>query len=327
MGKGLARNIVGCKMKNLYKITIAVFLIGCVTSQTYASQMQEWVKTLKPATTSMLVGMDASAEYAKEFAPPQDIAERLDKLNLSSVLDGWNREAEYMRTEHKVSRSSEDYYIEYGIERAINSRKLQKLIVEMGLQYVSTPQRYLYHVPGRPMVMSSENYLVITEKIKVAQGNEPIDLEQTKELCRLAVEGPYYLGINAGTLQVDEGVGYEGKRKVYIMETYGLVRPSLSVIIRNKIDWILCGDKLQQDDGSSGININPDPKTSNHPLAQLYLATFRAQPFFTAQARTALFSRISQEGRMRKGILDSIVASGLLVAACIAKIIAGRLMR
>lgn len=56
------------------------------------------------------------------------------------------------------------YFIKGGIERVINAQRLQQFIDENNLDQIAVAKKYLYHVPGRPYKLSSDNYLVITQK-------------------------------------------------------------------------------------------------------------------------------------------------------------------
>ena len=57
----------------------------------------------------------------------------------------------------------------HNIERIWTAERLYEVMVESDLSHLVLPRKYLYHVPGRSWQLSSQNYLIVAEKLNILE--------------------------------------------------------------------------------------------------------------------------------------------------------------
>ena len=53
------------------------------------------------------------------------------------------------------------------LQRVIVNEKIKECIAKYNLTYFTTPKKYIYHLPNRPISFSDQNYLVLSEKLDI----------------------------------------------------------------------------------------------------------------------------------------------------------------
>jgi len=185
------------------------------------------------------------------------------------------------------------YYIKYGIERVANAQKLKYVIDKYKLDLLSVPDKYLYHVPGRPEIESNENYLVIAKEVLGKQGRgQCINLQQVKQLCKIAVLAGHYDLHPANYVTTTDG-------KITIIDTDKQAMPPLNVIKLLKHDWLQYGNRIH----NSG-SISMDPKIINDPFIKLELPMYSKYNNYSDEAYSYLDKHIKKREQLRIDLLQ-----------------------
>ncbi len=71
-------------------------------------------------------------------------------------------------------------YIKYGHERYYNAQYLANFIRERNLNLLGVAEKWLYHVPGRPYTLTSNNYVTIAKQVVPSNDFDPIDEHWTQ---------------------------------------------------------------------------------------------------------------------------------------------------
>ncbi len=186
------------------------------------------------------------------------------------------------------------YYIKNGIQRVKNAQKLNAVIEEYNLNLLCVPEKYVYHVPGRPDCVSDENYLVIVRKIDGNAGKgQCLNVEHVKQLCILAEAAPHYDLHPANYVLRKDGT-------LVIIDTDAHAMPSPEKIKALRQDWLEYGTRIHD-----GYGFNPSPEVINHPLIKLELPMYSKWPNYDDAAFAYLCKKIAQTEEERKKLLKA----------------------
>ncbi len=84
------------------------------------------------------------------------------------------------------------YYIKYGIERINGRKKIKKCIERYQLDLITVPQKWLYHIKGRPHTLSNDNYIVIAQEIIGESDLPPLTINHMKQFSTIIEKTAYY---------------------------------------------------------------------------------------------------------------------------------------
>lgn len=124
-------------------------------------------------------GMDTSSQ---SFQPQNILNEHVEELQ--SLLSKYNSHSSARRGINVSTKPwLPGFFIKYGVERVINAERLKKVIEEHNLDLLSVPEKFLWHVPGRPAELTSENYLVIVNEVQGKNGKSIcLNFQQVQQL-------------------------------------------------------------------------------------------------------------------------------------------------
>jgi hypothetical protein len=107
------------------------------------------------------------------------------------------------------------YIVKYGIERVANADKLRKIISEFNLDQLDVPEKYIFRLYDDGKDISNTNAIVIAKYISgaIGKGSFQLNLNQTKQLCTLAMKTPHYDIHRMNIILFCE--------KIYIIDTFG----------------------------------------------------------------------------------------------------------
>lgn len=83
------------------------------------------------------------------------------------------------------------YYVKFHVNRVMGREMLLDAIRKHKLRLLTVPDKYVYHIPGRPRELASYNYLVVEPELSVKKSWEPFSLQEMQELCTLIKETGY----------------------------------------------------------------------------------------------------------------------------------------
>lgn len=165
-----------------------------------------------------------------------------------------------------------------------NELRLQEFIDREKLP-LCVARKYLYHVPGTPLALSDENYLVVAEH---ADGEGVlIDLGQIEPLCKVALGVPHYNLHSRSLDQLSDGT-------MVILSTDSASMPSPEQAAQRLRHWLMHGSGLYTDEGSRAYN---DPLTVLH---RDMLTTLR----YTTPACMYLVGKVKQHEALRKQLIQ-----------------------
>ncbi len=76
------------------------------------------------------------------------------------------------------------YFVKFGVDRLKNAESLRLFIEEHQLNLLMVPQKYYYHIQGRPYELADSNYLIISKKVELDPRSR-INKEQMTQLALL----------------------------------------------------------------------------------------------------------------------------------------------
>lgn len=83
------------------------------------------------------------------------------------------------------------------VSRIWMAEAVRTVIAEHGLEHVTIPEKYLYHLPGRPTELVDDNYAVISEKVECSSDRHnrtklrQLPIETVKEILTIIEEVVY----------------------------------------------------------------------------------------------------------------------------------------
>ncbi len=84
------------------------------------------------------------------------------------------------------------YYVKYGVNRIKGLEKIRECIETFNLNRLTVSKKYLYHIPGKDIEFTDENYWVVAEEQKPAPIPLVINLEEAKQMFTLIDETGFY---------------------------------------------------------------------------------------------------------------------------------------
>src|SRR5437868_4396136 len=134
------------------KQLISTFFLGLILSGAlFAASVQEVQQALS------LLSLEGNREEQSAYPVPEEIKIILDKhaSTWQELLAQWHARHDERAGQNVMETPLlPGYFIKYGIERVSNAQRLKKVIDEHKLNLLSVAEKYLYHVPGRPMDLS-----------------------------------------------------------------------------------------------------------------------------------------------------------------------------
>ncbi len=131
------------------------------------------------------------ADRLQEYAVDPALAEFLDRhsdeiyYKLKETHDGRRKWGVW------TFRWLPGYYVKYGLARIAGREKILDCIQRHNLDKVTVPDKFVYHVKGRPTKLSDLNYAVIIEKVPAAKHPPPITREEMEQLCTVMEDTGY----------------------------------------------------------------------------------------------------------------------------------------
>lgn len=120
--------------------------------------------------------------FIEKYQVSQEVADILDRYYDDYYDDFkkcWRRKKPRFA---KVFTDLPEYYVKYGLNRIAGMEIAKECIKNNTLTCLTVPNKYIYHVPGRPLELKSENYLVVAER---KHGKRPklFSFEEVVQIC------------------------------------------------------------------------------------------------------------------------------------------------
>lgn len=97
------------------------------------------------------------------------------------------------------------YYVKYGLERIKGVEHIRTCIMNNHLDGITTPDKRIYHIKGRPSTVSNLNYAVVVKAVESAKDRKPLSLEQVKQLCKIIRKADYVDMNHSNYIPMDDG--------------------------------------------------------------------------------------------------------------------------
>ncbi len=111
------------------------------------------------------------------------------------------------------------YYIKYGLERIKGVERIRRCIETYDLDCLTTPDKRVYHIKGRPYTQDNLNYAVVVKAIEPAGKQRPLTLEQVEQLCTIIHKADYVDMTSTNYIQMADG-------KLCLIDTEGIFNAS-----------------------------------------------------------------------------------------------------
>ncbi len=153
-----------------------------------------WFLVVVLALTSFAWSGTHFSGERREFISAHSVTSELE-----TILDSHSNELEAMigkcikqkpgtkcETDYAVKEFSwlPGYFVKFGVDRLKNAESLRFFIEKHQLNLLMVPQKYYYHIQGRPYDLADSNYLIISKKVELDQ-NSRINKEQMTQLALL----------------------------------------------------------------------------------------------------------------------------------------------
>lgn len=235
----------------------------------------------------------AGTAYA---ALPQSVKKALDShtSELQKMLDNFNADPDATGGKNVAQPSWLDgWLIKYGVDRVANRDRLARFITQNRLDKISVTEKYLYHVPGKPHIVSNENYLVIAKKVTGKSGTgQSLNLKQTKQLWKIAVEAGHYDLHPGNFISTSDG-------KLVIIDTDSCAMPSQANRAVLKQDWLSHGNRVNKTTRWKSLDIVNDPSVMFNFQLNAHWVNLdgQARAFLSQQLEEREQSRIQRGGK------------------------------
>lgn len=77
------------------------------------------------------------------------------------------------------------YFLKHGITRIEGAEKIRAAARSYGLNRITAPEKFLYHIPGRSYELNNLNYFIIAPKLHAHKKHHPFTEQDVKQLCTL----------------------------------------------------------------------------------------------------------------------------------------------
>ncbi len=139
--------------------------------------------------------LSTSMLYAR-IAEEAFIKKHLIDDHLASILDKHSYKLErLLRKIHRTERQKNGvwrfkwlpgYYVKYNVNRIIQKELLDSAIKDHALDLIHTPEKYFYHIKGRPTELHSLNYVVISKDVRARTRDQEkrLSLEHAQQMTK-----------------------------------------------------------------------------------------------------------------------------------------------
>jgi hypothetical protein len=186
------------------------------------------------------------------------------------------------------------YYLEYGISRIDDYEKMEATIKEKGLDLLKISDRSLYHIPGQPVDLHNDNYLVVVKKIGT---DKWITRREMEQLCTLAIEANCYVNMFSYCWR---------SKQVVVSGNYRDLIPTDEENKRRRDDWLSVGDRF--DLPRRGLMWSVADRFYNHPLAPLENLIYGPAQYYDPDALAFLNGMLEEQKRVRIEILSNMTS-------------------
>lgn len=185
------------------------------------------------------------------------------------------------------------YYVKYNVSRLTKRELLNACIQEEKLHLLQAPEKFLYHIKGRPTNFSSLNYLVICKTVHDSKQEyrKRMDLEQVQQFIKVIEKTGHLSTFEPNFLRLPE-------RKISFIDTDGTfntTKPNtgfIRLLDRNlsryykedALDYII--DKI-----ALHLNLEKDPQRKKKCLADIRLFLNRQTPTIRKEIHKKLARR------------------------------------
>jgi hypothetical protein len=83
------------------------------------------------------------------------------------------------------------YFVKSNVDRIYGLERMQKCIENHNLDMLAIAEKGIYHIKGKPLDLSSWNYVIIAKKVIPAAEQKPLSLRQVQQLITLMHETEY----------------------------------------------------------------------------------------------------------------------------------------
>ena len=111
------------------------------------------------------------------------------------------------------------YYIKYGLDRIRGVERIRQCIETHNLDLLTTPDKRVYHIKGRPTELSDLNYAIIIQAVEETKAPQPLSLEHVKQLCTLIKKADYIDMTSTNYIKMPNG-------KLCLIDTEGIFNAS-----------------------------------------------------------------------------------------------------
>lgn len=111
------------------------------------------------------------------------------------------------------------YYIKYGLDRIKGVERIRRCIREHNLDLLTTPDKRVYNIKGRPSTYSDLNYAVVIKAVEETDNPQPLRLEQVKQLCTIIHKADYVDMTSTNYIQMADG-------RISLIDTEGIFNAS-----------------------------------------------------------------------------------------------------
>jgi hypothetical protein len=185
-----------------------------------------------------------------------------------------------------------DCYIKYGIDRVRNAIRLREFITKHHLDLLEIPEKFLYHIPGRPTAFEDENYVVVAkriEHIKTKYDFYTLNKHQTMQLYSLCIENNYYL--------FRHNYFITPRGTVAIVDTDSETIPQGDVAKEKKKRWLALGNRFELP--AQGYMFAMEKQTYDHPITLFLSRECNKRPFHDDEGSGFLHEKVAELDRLR----------------------------
>ena len=108
-----------------------------------------------------------------------------------------------------------NYYVKYGLARIKGLEHIQACIEKYNLTSLTTPDKRLYHIPGRPTNLSDRNYAIVVKAVEKTDEEMPLTLDELKQLCTIIRKADYIDMTSTNYMRLKNG-------KICLIDTEGI---------------------------------------------------------------------------------------------------------
>ena len=160
-----------CMKVTMLFLVSALIVGGCQTIKALSQADREFIDKYR---------VDPEIEAILD-AHAQEIAKKLSKIARSG------------RQEHHtwVFDWLPGYHVKFNLARIHGMERMQRCIEKFNLDLLGVPDKRIYHVKGRPLVLNNMNYVVVVKHIPTDPQAKPLTLRHVQQLTTLMKETEY----------------------------------------------------------------------------------------------------------------------------------------